>query len=957
MSLITASQITLRTRCANPIPQASRWLPPPWAQQQRRAIRFGRMWTSYLDPELQRDFCRRHRSPNKYGETPKTRATWEWDNVLSAYQPQDSLHSELKHAISQQESFANARNEDTPQPIAKGSRRRTPDNPDGVRPGQSIEDAERAPLEDLLFGHKGNHWSPRVTRRKHWWTPKPNNSLTDSLAEKVDNAAAVGAASDGYIDPITNRRVHKSSLDTAYTTPDGGVEPSASSFKSYRSQFSPLSPPKIEAAPQETSSIPLSEPSREPVLESDGYVANHSNPLLDALVSNHKDVSWHHSDGIKQSAGSTSAPSWQLGSKAPEFADLDRYRPAVNSKHQSHAEATAQGYEDLDRYTSVRSREPDGTYNSAAKSTVNKQELGDYQAYLNHEPNGKYHASYDEAPAQEELDEYRKPFFSHEPNGKYAANTTPLPRDKADLAKYQQGFRSHEPDGKYASRNAMFANDTADLESYGAFRSHEPNGKYAVTDAVLRAEISDAESYTAFRSHEPDGKYAKAGFSLTSEPSDLWQYQAVRSHNPDSKYTAQVESPSETPDLGNHEAFGYEDSETQCSPPANTPAEEPEYEAVRYNEPDGKPASEGSKNDFDPPELSQYRAIRWNEPDGKPISQQKEYPSNSSLGGEPSGETEEESNEYRQMLDRLMARSAAESDEASTQPQPQQAVMAEAAAAVSEDVKCLQPALDRLNETQQQDTGKSPAVPIADEPETDMAGSVDEQETPSVDTTSGTATPRETTTIYKILAYDQTVQCVDIAETTSIVPDSTAPLTPAEVLLRISNPSKFFPHFAPLQAQGFEIVSGSGDVLIFRKVRSTAEATATPPPASQPVHAINPIDMMGSVRDTPRDFSGAAGRFASPTGFVNYNLPPPNVAPVAPPPRLDSKIDVRREEPVFSGPKADHFETGENNTKNLSLAKRVLVGAVWMAGISYSLGVVGEYFKTGGSNGKGPKGF
>jgi len=79
-------------------------------------------------------------------------------------------------------------------------------------------------------------------------------------------------------------------------------------------------------------------------------------------------------------------------------------------------------------------------------------------------------------------------------------------------------------------------------------------------------------------------------------------------------------------------------------------------------------------------------------------------------------------------------------------------------------------------------------------------------------------------TIYKILAYDPTMQAISTAETTSVVPDSTTPLTPAEVLLRLSNPTKFFPYFSTLQREGYEIVSGSGDVLVFRKVREAETA-------------------------------------------------------------------------------------------------------------------------------------
>jgi hypothetical protein len=180
------------------------------------------------------------------------------------------------------------------------------------------------------------------------------------------------------------------------------------------------------------------------------------------------------------------------------------------------------------------------------------------------------------------------------------------------------------------------------------------------------------------------------------------------------------------------------------------------------------------------------------------------------------------------------------------------------------------------------------------------------------------------------------MQCIEIAETSSTVADNSAPLTPAEVLLRISNPANFFPHFAPLQAEGFEIVSGSGDVLIFRKVR---EAISEPQSAATST-SVNPIDMTGGRRD----FTVAASRFASPTGFVNYDLPPE--------PTTRAESAVHRE----------HSHLGEKSgraerARKKSLPKKVVVGAAWLAGITYSVGVVSEYFKTGGSDGKGHKGF
>ena len=201
--------------------------------------------------------------------------------------------------------------------------------------------------------------------------------------------------------------------------------------------------------------------------------------------------------------------------------------------------------------------------------------------------------------------------------------------------------------------------------------------------------------------------------------------------------------------------------------------------------------------------------------------------------------------------------------------------------------------------------------------------------------------------MYKILAYDPIMQEINTAETTSIVPDSASALTPAEVLLRLSNPAKFFPHFQPLQAEGYEIISGSGDVLVFRRVRS-AGTQGSKSESSSTVRDIkrkttNPIDGMQS---SP---IAATGNFASPTGFVNHDLP------VSDPP-FKSNIDVRREEPVFSG-KKNWEEESDARRKNNGRGKRLLIGAAWVGGLSYAIGVVAEFFKTGGMDGRGPKGF
>lgn len=197
-------------------------------------------------------------------------------------------------------------------------------------------------------------------------------------------------------------------------------------------------------------------------------------------------------------------------------------------------------------------------------------------------------------------------------------------------------------------------------------------------------------------------------------------------------------------------------------------------------------------------------------------------------------------------------------------------------------------------------------------------------------------------TIYKILAYDPTTQTISVAETSSVVPDLASPLSPTEVLPRLSNPSKFFSHFPRLQAEGFEIVSGSGDTLVFRQVRPARGAT----PGAAPV---NPIDLMGRSTAVPN-----AAAFVSPTGFVNYDMPRVEEEPAEAARRPNVGV---RDEAVPIGQTSSSQKQGSKKKKRMNVAGRVIVGGAWVAGISYALGVLGEYFITGGADGKGPTGF
>ena len=192
--------------------------------------------------------------------------------------------------------------------------------------------------------------------------------------------------------------------------------------------------------------------------------------------------------------------------------------------------------------------------------------------------------------------------------------------------------------------------------------------------------------------------------------------------------------------------------------------------------------------------------------------------------------------------------------------------------------------------------------------------------------------------LYKILAYDPSTQSISVAETTSAVHETASPASPGAVLLRLSNPSKFLPHFTELQAHGYEIVSGSGDVLVFRKVRpGSPDATSISGIPSAKTTPINPIDMMGKP---------VTGNFASPTGFVNYDALAEAEAfryKPSPPP-----TSAAREERYIG-------EGQRKGKKKRSLGRKVVMGTVWVAGIAYSVGVLGEYLATSGVDSSGPK--
>jgi hypothetical protein len=189
--------------------------------------------------------------------------------------------------------------------------------------------------------------------------------------------------------------------------------------------------------------------------------------------------------------------------------------------------------------------------------------------------------------------------------------------------------------------------------------------------------------------------------------------------------------------------------------------------------------------------------------------------------------------------------------------------------------------------------------------------------------------------LYKVLAYDSSTLQMNIAETTSSTSaagDAEAqPLHPTEVLSRLNNVAKFLPYFAEMEKQGYEIVSGSGDVLVFKKVRTPTYSADAISKSSNTITQVSPESSTPSLLQEP-----------PPAESVMESI-----APNA------SNSKVRRQEEVFSGSGQTWHQQeggpGSSSNSNDSepgwfrrTVKRVVLAGTLTAAMAYTIGVVAE---------------
>ncbi|KAK8128597.1 hypothetical protein PG984_009705 [Apiospora sp. TS-2023a] len=889
---IRASSSNVLTATRNPLLLNGR------QHHQARAYRCG-IWSSYFGPDIQRHSRRRQRMIKyKYAESQNRKSSWV-QNPLA-----DDTKTALRRIVGKYwqagallcgGSRMVSYDAGSSQPYKEGNQK------DGTHKKTSIK---ITPLGDALH---------RWTQQSSPWVKRAASRLGTSAAEA---SAGTPSEDDFIIDPITNRKV----VRKTYRAVQPDAEAPAESFKSSWSRASHLPGGRAYGStryPPTANGPTYSSPpiSRE---ELKRYEEVDIDPLSGAPYQLLDPTAIH-----KQQPGSQSEE-YSLNHLPPEdqaevYDDLHKYNASEHDEIKDIAEEAAPKYDDLHNY---KPTEPDEIDPPSAEPIQAYDDLHEYKPTEHDEI--KYEP---DQPVQKynDLHNYRlKGIMGHDET---TASTSQSAPKYDDLGDYKP-FRYNESDATQSEPNPVYD----DLHKY---RPYMYNENAPATDEVAAPKYEDLDKY---KSHtdvaENDADPAKPQYE------DLDKYQPF----------LHQEGQSET-----KQGSQYEDLD--------------KYRSDVLKEPESAEEGEPFEQYGD---LDQYKAAyRFQEPDGKAPEVRDEV--EESLGEFDANKENRENLEQAMTgyiavsdaIDKEVSAGLQRSRQRASENQPSINIFRDPPEKFQELLRehnvlnALRGARKDFNSPVEPALGRMNAVP-GNPSEGQSKSPVSRHQQTEADTDDSCVEP----TIYKILAYDPTMQNVSIAETSSIVPDQAAPLTPSEVLVRMSNPTKFFPHFEPLRAEGFEIVSGSGDVLVFRKVRETAGSPSSPSSSttsssssassysSESTNAttappVNPIDMMG------RQPLPNAAAFASPTGFVNYN-DSSFVEETPRPPPFRSQIDVRREEPVFSGPKV---YADRRKKKKTSLTKRIFVGGAWVAGVSYALGVVGEYFATGGVDGKGPTGF
>lgn len=222
-------------------------------------------------------------------------------------------------------------------------------------------------------------------------------------------------------------------------------------------------------------------------------------------------------------------------------------------------------------------------------------------------------------------------------------------------------------------------------------------------------------------------------------------------------------------------------------------------------------------------------------------------------------------------------------------------------------------------------------------------------ESPGSSLESGQSNQSDSPALYRILAYDSSTLQITRADTSSSKQASDETQHPTEVLSRLNNVAKFLPYFAEMHNDGYEVVSGGGDILMFKKVREAVQ---------RPDEALPTVGTDPKTPDTARD-SGYAAAVNSVENDAQGQTPQPTrTARWQPTIQADGyPAWPQYPPPLHYEPEPVRDEPPKERPGFRQVVRRMLLAGVITAASCYAFGVVSEYFRTGGQDGRGIDGF
>ncbi|KAI6784855.1 uncharacterized protein J7T54_007949 [Emericellopsis cladophorae] len=783
-------------------------------------------------------------------------------------------------------------------------------------------------------GKPRNDWDQVSAEQKHdsepWKTPlksirnylSTNRSPKEPTLDRTPDATTSFDHNNAEIDPITNRRV-----------PARNSKPTKASFT-----------PKFDDVDQQ------------PNLQSAGaeYEDSHR----------YNAVRWNEPDGL---------PTKSTEEKSKEYQDLDRYQQTrwnkADNMPRKSPEAMSKACPDLNKYGSMQWSESDRVREATPEITKERDDLDQYGAVKWNEPDGLPKATAEERTKHyEDLSSYgaskwNKPdglrqLTPKEESRKYQDLSTydgPLTVDSSVLEEYEPGQNTSSIKGKALPPKVEVTSEDPgkeykDLDAYEPVYWNEPDGLRKLTPEEESKKYDDLDSYEAVQWNEPDGLQKLTAEEESKFYSDLERYSAKEIPRTASRTHPEEDSKARD-DLSMY-GFVSNGSEPAQSGRSDSPTKHHNESARRQTEDYSMPTPNSELESLSAEEIRANVLRRAHESSEK--QRDRDVPATKLTGNYVRDFPEEFSTSWS--THNSSSQSALfPSNKTCESEGKEDAIQGEAEASSmdesfpTEEAR-LEPALDRharkrsLPEASW--TQQDPYSKVAQGLETSYHSEVGAATTSPVakhygshDSAASITTSRSTPQLwyYKILAYDQQNDSVRTAETTSAVEDTSRPQTPGDIIPRLSNPVRFMPYFAMLEDQGYELLSGSDNTLVFRKVREAKSGSTTAAEEANPGPKINPIDLMGQP---------VTGNFASPTGFVNYDsISEEKVHKPAPPFR--SLADAHREEKGSNDVRTSD-QVSKKNKKN-TMARNLVIGTAWAGGTACALGVVGEYFASRGA--------